>query len=84
MANLAGTCWEQDNIEEAIFYYTKSIDLDSEIEETHLNLVNLYMEIGALFMAFIACNRCIEIFPDNEEARELMDEIILSLGLSLV
>lgn len=82
MANLAGTCWEQDNIEEAIYYYCKSIELDPEIEETHLNLVNLYMEVGALFMAFITCNRCLEIFPENEEARELMDEIILSLAIS--
>ena len=83
MANLAGTCWEQGNFEEAIFYYTKSIELDHEIEETHLNLVNLYLEIGALFMAFISCNRCMEIFPDNSEARELMDEIILSMGVSI-
>ncbi len=81
-ANMAGVCWEQCEFQEAIHYYTRSIELNPEIDETFFNLINLYMDSGYLFMAFITCRRFLDMFPGHKEAMELMDDIILSLGIS--
>ncbi len=34
-------------------------------------------------MAYISCLNFIERFPDDEEAKELMEEIILNLAISM-
>ncbi|HOP64630.1 MAG TPA: tetratricopeptide repeat protein [Spirochaetota bacterium] len=83
-ANMAGVMWEECDYDSAIFYYSKSIEIDSDIEETFFNLINLYMETGMLFMALITCGRFIEQFPENKEALALRDDIILNLGLSII
>ncbi len=83
-ANMAGVMWEECDYDNAIYYYSKSIEFDPEIEETFFNLINLYMETGMLFMALITCGRFIEQFPDNDEALALRDDIILNLGLSII
>ncbi len=83
-ANLAGSCWEQEDYEKAIYYYTKSIEKDAELEESHYNLINCYIEMGASFMALIACKKFLDLFPDNPEGEELLFEIILNLGISMV
>lgn len=82
-ANLAGSCWELEDYEKAVFYYAKSIEKDDNIEETHFNLINCYIEIGAIFMALIACKKFLDLFPDNPEGKELMFDIILNLGISM-
>ncbi len=81
-ANLAGVCWEFGEYEPAVYYYNKSLELNNEIEEIHFNLINLYIETGSLYMAFIACLNFQEIFPDNDEAEELLQDIILNMALS--
>lgn len=83
LANLAGVCWEMGEPEQAIFYYTKSLEINQDIEEIHFNLINLYIESGALYMAYIAYITFIERFPDDGEAKELMEEIILNLAISM-
>jgi tetratricopeptide (TPR) repeat protein len=83
MANLAGVCWEMGEPEQAIYYYNKSLENNRDIEEIHFNLINLYIETGALFMAYISCVNFIERFPEDVEAKELMDEIILNLAISM-
>lgn len=83
MANLAGVCWEMGEPEQAIYYYNKSLEVNKDIEEIHFNLINLYIETGALFMAYISCINFMERFPKDEEARELMEEIILNLAISM-
>jgi len=83
MANMAGVCWELEEYDRAIYFYTKSIDLDEDLEESFFNLINLYLETGAQYMAFIICNKLIDKYPKNEEAKELMEDIILSLAVSL-
>ncbi len=82
-ANMAGVLWEQCEFQNAIHYYVRSIELDPEIEETFFNLINLYMDSGYLFMAFITCRRFLDRFPEHKEGLELMEDIILSLGISL-
>ena len=82
-ANLAGVYWEFDDYEKAIFYYQKSIDLDPEISDSYYNLTNLYAEIGLTYMAFITCNEFIKNFPDDPEGKELMDNVMLDLALSM-
>ncbi len=84
LANMAGVLWEMNEHEEAIHYYRMSLAADHEIEETHFNLINLYMEIGYLFMAFIHCQEFIDTYGENEEAREMMEDIILNLGISII
>ena len=81
-ANMAGVMWEKCDYSSAIYYYSKSIEFDPEIEETYFNLINLYMETGSLFTALTTCNDFIGRFPGNEEALALRDDIILNLGIS--
>jgi tetratricopeptide (TPR) repeat protein len=83
LANLAGVCWEMGELEQSIYYYNKSMEINPDIEEIHYNLINLYIETGSLYMAYICCLNFLGRFPDEEEAKELMDEIILNLALSL-
>ncbi|MBN2158883.1 MAG: tetratricopeptide repeat protein [Spirochaetes bacterium] len=83
LANLAGVCWEMGEPEQAIFYYSRSLEINPDIEEIHFNLINLYIEAGALYMAYISCLNFIERFPDDGEARELLEEIILNLAISM-
>jgi tetratricopeptide (TPR) repeat protein len=83
LANLAGVFWEQGLLEQAVCYYQKSLDLDQEIEETHLNLINCYLEMGLLYIALLACTEFRKQFPEHEEGDELLDDIILNLGISL-
>ncbi|PKL40035.1 MAG: hypothetical protein CVV44_07405 [Spirochaetae bacterium HGW-Spirochaetae-1] len=82
-ANLAGVYWEIENHDMAIHYYHKSIEYDPNIEETYYNLINLYIETGALYMAFIFCLDFLQRFPGSGEATELLSDIILNLGISL-
>lgn len=82
LANLAGVYWEMGDFELAIHNYHKSLEIDSEIEETYFNLINLYIDSGHLYMAFIACNKFMALYPDNDDVNELMGEIMLNLALS--
>lgn len=83
LANLAGVYWEEGDFERALYFYGKSLKADPTILETHFNLINLYNEQGDLFMAYIACMNLIEQHPDNQQAVEMRDDIILNLGLTL-
>ncbi|OHD66368.1 MAG: hypothetical protein A2176_07765 [Spirochaetes bacterium RBG_13_51_14] len=82
IANLAGVCWEMGEPEQAIYYYSQSMEINPDIEEIHFNLINLYIETGSLFMAYISCLTFLERFPDDGEAKELMEEILLNLAIS--
>ena len=83
LANLAGVYWEVCDYEKAIYYYVKAIKSDPSIQETHFNLVNLYYEQGDLFMAYIACLNLLKIAPNDPQALDLRDDIILNLGLTV-
>ncbi|MBN2077677.1 MAG: tetratricopeptide repeat protein [Spirochaetes bacterium] len=83
LANLAGVCWEMGYPNQAVYHYTRSLANNSDIEEIHFNLINLYIETGSLYMAYISCINFLERFPDDEEARELLDEIVLNLAISM-
>jgi tetratricopeptide (TPR) repeat protein len=83
LANLAGVCWEEYDMDMAIHYYTRSLEIEPAILETHFNLVNVYYEKGDLFMAYISCINLLKLFPDNDQAIELRDDILLNLGLSV-
>lgn len=82
LANLAGVYWEIGDLDSAIYYYSQSTKHNTEIEEIYLNLINLYIENDSLFMAYISCLDCLEIFPGNPEAAELLDDILLNLAIS--
>jgi tetratricopeptide (TPR) repeat protein len=81
LANIAGLYWEESDSGKAIHYYYKSLEMDAGIPETHLNLINLYYEQGHLFMAYIACLNLLKIYPDNEQAKEIIDDLIIDMGL---
>jgi len=83
LANIAGVYWEEGDIGKSIHYYSKSIEFDNSIFETHFNLINLYYEQGFLFMAYIACLNVLNIYPDNLQAKEIRDDIILDMGISI-
>lgn len=83
LANLAGVYWEEYEFEKAIYYYTRSINIDRSILESHFNLTNLYYEQGDLFMAYITCMNAHKQYPDNEQVNDLLNDIILNLGLTV-
>ena len=83
MANLAGVYWERVDFDKAIYYYNKSLEFDPTIVESHLNLINLYYERGDLYMAYIAALNLLKIDPDNPQAVEIRDDIIIDIGLSV-
>jgi len=83
LANLAGVCWEKGDFHLAIYYYNRSIELNPGIEDIYLNVINLYLDTGYLFTAFISCSDFLNRFPKNEEANDLFDEIILNLSISI-
>lgn len=83
LANIAGVYWDEGEIEKAIYYYSRSLDYDQSITETHLNLINLYYEQGYLFNAYIACLNLLNIFPDNIQAKETRDDLIIDLGICI-
>jgi tetratricopeptide (TPR) repeat protein len=82
-ANLAGVYWELGDFDMAVYNYHRSIKLDPDIEETYYNIINLYIEMGSLYMAFMLCLEFQSRFPENSEASDLLSDIILNLGLSL-
>ncbi len=81
LANIAGVYWDEGELEKAVYYYTRSLDIDKYISETHLNLINLYYEQGDLFCAYIACLNLLELFPDNIQAKETRNDLILDMGM---
>lgn len=84
LANLAGVYWELNDYDKAKFYYYQSIQYDATITEAHINLINLYFEGNELYMAFITCNNFLKQYPEDPEALELMEEIILQIGLTII
>ena len=84
MANFAGVCWELELYERAIYFYNKSLEIDPELEDVYFNLINLYLETDSIFMAFITCVSFSDNFPDSIDAKELLEDIILSLGLMML
>ncbi len=83
LANLAGVYWEEADFEKAIHFYARSLEIENCIPETHFNLINVYYELGDLFMAYIACLNLLKVCPDDEQAIELRNDILLNLGLSI-
>ena len=83
LANLAGVCWEMDELDEAIYYYNRSMEIPPVVEDIYVNLINLYLEAGYLYMAYATCLKFKEEYPDDEEADDLLEEVILNLALSV-
>jgi len=82
LGNLAAVHWEQDETDLAIHYYNKAIEYESDIEDLYINLINLYIETDAIYMAFITAQRFREIFPKNIEIDELIQDIILNMAIA--
>jgi len=83
MANLAGVLWELNETDQAIYYYTKSLGLHPDFEDVYFNLINLFLETGSLYMSYITCLELLQKYPGNIEARELMEDIIINLAITL-
>ena len=84
LANLAGVYWERGDLPLAIYNYNKSLKKDSSIIETHLNLINLYYEQGDLFMAYISTLNLLNIYPNDDQALAIRNDIIVDLGMSVI
>ncbi|MDR3237264.1 MAG: tetratricopeptide repeat protein [Spirochaetia bacterium] len=82
-ANIAGVYWELEDYERALYYYQRAIDIDPYIEEAHYNIVNLYIDMNALYAALIRCTEFCAKFPKDPEGPELLSNIMLNLAISL-
>ncbi len=84
LANLAGVCWEIGDYDMAVYFYQKAIKSDPNIIESHINLVNLFYERGDIFMAYVTCLELLKSHPESQEGVELLDELLLNMGFSLI
>ncbi|MCL1911045.1 MAG: tetratricopeptide repeat protein [Leptospirales bacterium] len=82
-ANIAGVYWHLGDYEKALYCYQRAIDIDPSIEEVHYNIVNLYMDMNALYPALMRCSDFCEKFPQDPEGAELLSDIMLNLAISL-
>lgn len=80
-ANLAGVYWDLEDFDSAIYYYNLSIEMNPAFEDIHFNLINLYMEIGYCYMAYSLALKAKQLFPDDEEIEELINDIILNMAI---
>ena len=82
-ANIAGAYWEIEEYAQAVYYYRRALDLDPGFLEAHYNIINLYMDMNSLYSALIHCKEFCDKFPEDEEGRELMSDIMLNLAISM-
>lgn len=80
-ANLAGVYWDLEEFDRAIFYYSEALKLNPSLEDIHFNLINLYMEIGYFYIAYTTALNFVDMFPANEEIKEVMEDIMINLAL---
>jgi tetratricopeptide (TPR) repeat protein len=83
IANLAGIYWEVYEYEKSIYYFNQSLKLNPDLIETHFNLINVYYESGDIYMAYIASCTAVKEFPDDEEAVQIRNDILLDMAISL-
>jgi tetratricopeptide (TPR) repeat protein len=83
LANLAGIYWEKYDYDKAIYYYTQSIELNPLMIDTHFNLINVHYESGELYMAYIASCTLVELFPDDQDAVQIRNDILIDMAISL-
>ncbi len=81
LSNKASLCWQMDNYEQAVYFYTISIAMDPDLIDSRINLINLYRENGDILIAYSQILQLKEDFPENEEVSELADEILLDIAL---
>ncbi|HOW81859.1 MAG TPA: tetratricopeptide repeat protein [Spirochaetota bacterium] len=81
LANIAGVCWEIEDYDRAIYYYHQALQNDSEIEEIYYNLINLYMDNDMLHIAYITALEFVKAFPDSQDAKDLLNDILINMAL---
>ncbi|WP_171051713.1 rhomboid family intramembrane serine protease [Alteribacter natronophilus] len=72
---LGNTYAMEGEYEEAGDYYYAALDLDEGFGPAHYNLALVYLEKGDLDTARDSAERAIELEPDNDQFRELTEEI---------
>ncbi|MFH0976716.1 MAG: hypothetical protein V1874_13110 [Spirochaetota bacterium] len=81
LANIAGVYWEEGDVDKSIYYYSRSLDCDKSIIETHFNLINLFYELGHLFSAYAGCLELLKLEPNNDQAKEIRDDLLLDMAM---
>ena len=82
LTNLAGIYLEKMDHDNAIFYYTKSLQYNSEIMDTYFNLANAYYERGDFGMAYLTSLNLVKAFPDDPQALKFRDDLLLDIAIS--
>jgi tetratricopeptide (TPR) repeat protein len=83
IANLASIYWDKFDYDKAIYYYTKSIEINPELIDSYFNLVNIYYESGDILMAYLAASTLVQKFPDDEQALQAQNDILLDMAISM-
>lgn len=81
LSNKASLCWQMDNYEQAVYYYTLSIAMSPDLIDSRINLINLYRENGDILIAYTHILKLQKDYPQNEEVRELANDILLDIAL---
>ena len=82
LTNLAGIYLEKMDNDNAIYYYTKSLECNPQIIDTYFNLANAYYERGDFFMAYLTSLNLVKEFPDDETATKFRDDLLLDIAIS--
>jgi Flp pilus assembly protein TadD len=82
LTNLAGIYLEKMDHDNAIYYYTRSLEFNSQIMDTYFNLANAYYERGDFFMAYLTSLNLVREFPDDEQALKFRDDLLLDIAIS--
>lgn len=81
LSNKASLCWQFDNYEQAVYYYTMALALDPQLIESQLNIVNLYRENGDILLAYIYCLKFYNNDPENRDIKELLDSLMIDIAI---
>jgi Flp pilus assembly protein TadD len=82
LTNLAGIYLEKMDHDNAILYYTKSLEFSTDIMDTYFNLANAYYERGDFSMAYLTSLNLVKAFPDDAQAIKFRDDLLLDIAIS--
>jgi tetratricopeptide (TPR) repeat protein len=73
--NLGVIAFQKDDQEQAIDYFTRSLEIDPFYRDTIVNYTNLLRSLGQLPVAIPLLEKVVELNPEDKEIKQLLDDI---------
>jgi len=78
--NIGSSLYRKGNVEEAIGYYKKALDIDPDFVDAHLNLGLVFLRQGKYEAALERLSRASALSPNHEKIRYILGRALLELG----